>query len=247
MKYVAIRSDWKDAAAVYPGIKKLNESMSKSLRQAANVHGIKQTAKVNKDKYGYILSQRLEFYSMDDDMLADINTPESEMFATLQGVPHLRPLLSIEESDLILKSDEVNKKYGGGRMMPPAYKIYKLKLKEAMASVMTLMNTEAKPNYKGPEGFTVGDYVKETEWGKLQQVIKVTKKTLTLAYIELDWTVYPKDKRFIKGAKTIAYKNNMDLFKQCTYTVSKIQASHITESNGYFAKHVNIETDLHRL
>jgi len=232
-KIVAIRADWDEVNETYTGLRRMNQKMAKTLRKAANAHGIKQTAKIKHNGKAFAFSQRLEFYFMGEDQLNEINNPEAEFMAKLVDTPYLLPLLVIDQVEFSGAVNAVNSKpdYQGG-MDYDVHNRYKSELLKAMVDCMTLVNNDPKRENKAGtrfidiKGYKVGDLVGRIGDTEIANgiVTKVTKKTLTIAklYIEghPDAPYYKSRWVGLKGTInnqhwdfTVPYAKNADLIR----------------------------------
>lgn len=153
--YIATRADFSEMTAVVgPGVRRLNQKMAVTLRQAAMALDIKQ-----KTKDG----GRLEFYTVDQNGFDQLTDSKHKLFSVLQGKPQVRPLAWLKTSELTTAIKNVNAKacYAGG-MDYRTHQKYLSELKATTGALLTKLEADVvaqrpvKPKL-APNPYQVGD------------------------------------------------------------------------------------------
>ena len=144
---------------------RLNQSLSKTLRQAAMDNGIKQSVK----------GERLDFYSISKSEYENLKVDS-------------RMLIAIDEEKMTRMLNEINSKeaYAGG-MSYEVHQQYLKELRSAMCSIVEKIGEDSELPRAKIETFThdynVGDWIEiKGGWGTLvgnARITKVTEKTFT--------------------------------------------------------------------
>lgn len=136
-------------------VSRLNQSLSKTLRQVANTKGIKQSEQ----------GKRLEFYLVNKDEFEGFGE-EHDTLMLLKGSQAIRPLLLVDKALMEKNLDRVNNtpEYSSS-MKPDVYRNYKQDLKQALESSVTRvgddLNIRKEANRLGANPLQVGDLLYE--------------------------------------------------------------------------------------